>query len=122
MVVLIGVWYLFTKTRVGILVRAATQDREMVSALGVNQSVLFSGVFFLGAFLAGIGGAAQLPKGSAHLLMDFGILAAIFVVVLTGGMGSIGGAVVAAMLPYRSQPSIAVRFIAVGLPGAALSR
>ncbi len=98
MVVLIGLWYLFTKTRVGILVRAATQDREMVSALGVNQSVLFSGVFFLGAFLAGIGGAAQLPKGSANLLMDFGILAPIFVVVVTGGMGSIWGAFVAAML------------------------
>ncbi len=97
-VVLIGLWYLFTKTRVGILVRAATQDREMVSALGVNQSVLFSGVFFLGAFLAGIGGAAQLPKGSANLLMDFGILAPIFVVVVTGGMGSIWGAFVAAML------------------------
>ena len=96
--VLIGLWYLFTKTRVGILVRAATQDREMVSALGVNQSVLFSGVFFLGAFLAGIGGAAQLPKGSANLLMDFGILAPIFVVVVTGGMGSIWGAFVAAML------------------------
>ena len=96
--VLIGLWYLFTKTRVGILVRAATQDREMVSALGVNQSILFSGVFFLGAFLAGIGGAAQLPKGSANLLMDFGILAPIFVVVVTGGMGSIWGAFVAAML------------------------
>ncbi len=96
--VLIGLWYLFTKTRIGILVRAATQDREMVSALGVNQSILFSGVFFLGAFLAGIGGAAQLPKGSANLLMDFGILAPIFVVVVTGGMGSIWGAFVAAML------------------------
>ena len=96
--VLVVLWYLFTKTRVGILVRAATQDREMVSALGVNQSILFSGVFFLGAFLAGIGGAAQLPKGSANLLMDFGILAPIFVVVVTGGMGSIWGAFVAAML------------------------
>jgi len=97
-VVLIGLWFLFSKTRVGVLVRAATQDREMVAALGVNQSILFSGVFFLGAFLAGIGGAAQLPKGSANLLMDFGILAPIFVVVVTGGMGSIWGAFVAAML------------------------
>lgn len=97
-VVLAGLWYLFAKTRIGILVRAATQDREMVSALGVNQSALFSGVFFLGAFLAGVGGAAQLPKGGANLLMDFGILAPIFVVVVTGGMGSIWGAFVAAML------------------------
>ncbi len=97
-VVLIALWFLFSKTRIGVLVRAATQDREMVSALGVNQAVLFSGVFFLGAFLAGIGGAAQLPKGSANLLMDFGILAPIFVVVVTGGMGSIFGAYVAAVL------------------------
>jgi len=98
LVVLVGLWYLFTKTRMGVLVRAATQDREMVGALGVNQSVLFTGVFFLGAFLAGIGGAAQLPKGGADLLMDFSIIAAVFVVVVTGGMGSIFGAFVAAML------------------------
>jgi len=98
LVVLAGLWLLFNKTRMGVLVRAATQDREMVSALGVNQSFLFSAVFFLGAFLAGIGGAAQLPKGSANLLMDFGILAPIFVVVVTGGMGSIFGAYVASVL------------------------
>ncbi len=98
LVVLFALWFLFSKTRMGVLVRAATQDREMVSALGVNQAVLFSGVFFLGAFLAGIGGAAQLPKGSANLLMDFGILAPIFVVVVTGGMGSIFGAFVASIL------------------------
>ncbi len=67
--------------------------------LGVNQSVLFTGVFFLGSFLAGIGGAAQLPKGGADLLMDFNILAAVFVVVVVGGMGSIFGAFIAAMLP-----------------------
>ena len=98
LVVLFALWFLFSKTRMGVLVRAATQDREMVSALGVNQAVLFSGVFFLGAFLAGIGGAAQLPKGSANLLMDFGILGPIFVVVVTGGMGSIFGAFVASIL------------------------
>lgn len=96
--VLGGLWYLFNKTRAGILVRAATQDREMVGALGVNQSWLFSGVFFLGSALAGIGGAAQLPKGGADLLMDFNILAPVFVVVVIGGMGSIPGAFVAALI------------------------
>ena len=96
--VLFGLWYLITKTRVGVLVRAATQDREMVGALGVNQAWLFTGVFFLGAFLAGLGGALQLPKGGADLLMDFNILAAIFVVVVIGGMGSIPGALIAAIL------------------------
>ncbi len=96
--VLFALWYLIARTRVGILVRAATQDREMVGALGVNQSWLFTGVFFLGAFLAGLGGAIQLPKGGADLLMDFNILAAIFVVVVIGGMGSLPGAFIAAVL------------------------
>ena len=97
-VVLLLLWYLISRTRVGILVRAATQDREMVGALGVNQAWLFTGVFFLGSMLAGLGGALQLPKGGADLLMDFNILAAIFVVVVIGGMGSIPGAFIASVL------------------------
>lgn len=96
--ILFALWYLISKTRLGILVRAATQDREMVAALGVNQSWLFTGVFFLGAMLAGLGGALQLPKGGADLLMDFNILASIFVVVVIGGMGSLPGAFIAAVL------------------------
>ena len=96
--ILLGLWWLITKTRVGILVRAATQDREMVGALGVNQSWLFTGVFFLGSALAGLGGAIQLPKGGADLLMDFSIIAEVFVVVVIGGMGSIPGAFIAAVL------------------------
>ena len=97
-VILLSLWYLITKTRVGVLVRAATQDREMVGALGVNQAWLFTGVFFLGSAMAGLGGAIQLPKGGADLLMDFNILAAIFVVVVIGGMGSLPGAYIAAVL------------------------
>lgn len=96
--VLGGLWLLFNRTRWGILVRAATQDREMVGALGVNQAWLFTGVFFLGSALAALGGAAQLPKGGATLMMDFSILAAVFVVVVVGGMGSIAGAFLAAVL------------------------
>lgn len=96
--VLGAIWFLFNRTRWGILVRAATEDREMVGALGVNQSWLFTGVFFLGSLLAGVGGAIQLPKGGADLLMDFNILAAVFVVVVIGGMGSIPGAFIAALL------------------------
>jgi len=96
--VLAGLWLLFNRTRWGILVRAATEDREMVGALGVNQSLLFTGVFVLGSMLAGLGGAVQLPKGDANLLMDFGILAEVFVVTVVGGMGSIFGAFLAAVL------------------------
>ncbi len=91
-------WLLLTKTRWGTLVRAATQDREMVSALGVNQAWLFTAVFALGAFLAGLGGALQLPREPANLDMDLNIIGAAFVVVVVGGMGSIPGAYVAALL------------------------
>ncbi|WP_457551689.1 ABC transporter permease [Desulfobacula sp.] len=96
--ILSGLWLLLTKTRWGILVRAATEDREMAAALGVNQTRLFTGVFFLGSFLAGLGGAIQLPKGGADLLMDLNIIATAFVVVVVGGMGSIPGAFLAAVI------------------------
>jgi branched-chain amino acid transport system permease protein len=97
-VVLGLLWLLLAKTRFGTLVRAATQDRDMVSALGVNQAWLFTAVFALGAFLAGLGGALQLPREPANLEMDLHIIGAAFVVVVVGGMGSIPGAYVAALL------------------------
>lgn len=89
---------LLTRTRWGTLVRAATQDREMVSALGVNQAWLFTAVFALGAMLAGLGGALQLPREPASLEMDLNTIGAAFVVVVVGGMGSIPGAYAAALL------------------------
>ena len=91
-------WWMLTRTRFGILVRAATQDREMVGALGVNQSLLFTAVFALGAFLAGLGGALQLPREPANLGLDIVAIGEAFVVVVVGGMGSIPGAFLAAML------------------------
>ncbi len=97
-VVLGLLWLLLTRTRWGTLVRAATQDREMVSALGVNQAWLFTAVFALGAMLAGLGGALQLPREPATLEMDLNTIGAAFVVVVVGGMGSIPGAYVAALL------------------------
>ena len=97
-VVLGLLWLLLTRTRWGTLVRAATQDREMVGALGVNQAWLFTAVFALGALLAGLGGALQLPREPATLEMDLNTIGAAFVVVVVGGMGSIPGAYVAALL------------------------
>ncbi len=97
--VLLGLlWLLLTRTRWGTLVRAATQDREMVAALGVNQAWLFTAVFALGALLAGLGGALQLPREPANLEMDLNTIGAAFVVVVVGGMGSIPGAYIAALL------------------------
>jgi branched-chain amino acid transport system permease protein len=96
--VLFALQALMTRTRFGILVRAATEDRDMTAALGVNQSLLFTGVFVLGAFLAGLGGALQVPREPANLNMDLAIIGDVFVVVVVGGMGSLKGAYVAALI------------------------
>jgi branched-chain amino acid transport system permease protein len=122
--VALALWYLMTRTRVGVLVRAATQDREMVGALGVNQAWLFTGVFALGCGLAGLGGALQLPKGGADLMMDFNILTAVFVVVVIGGMGSLPGAYLAAVIisvlnvfgvTYLPQSTLVLMFVVMVL-------
>src|SRR5690242_1866101 len=91
-------WLLFQRTRWGILVRAATQDRDMVAALGVNQKWLFTSVFAAGVFLAGLGGALQIPRDAVNHAMDLHIIVDVFVVVVIGGLGSIVGAFVAAVL------------------------
>jgi len=91
-------WLLLKKTRWGTLIRAATQDREMVAALGVNQAILFTSVFTIGAMLAGLGGALQLPRESANLDLDIHTIGSAFVVVVVGGMGSIPGAFIAALI------------------------
>jgi branched-chain amino acid transport system permease protein len=91
-------WLLLNKTRWGVLVRAATQDRDMVAALGVNQAWLFTGVFALGAALAGLGGALQVPREPAQLFLDITTISDAFVVVVVGGLGSIPGAFLAALL------------------------
>ncbi len=91
-------WLLFHRTRWGVLIRAATQDREMVAALGVDQRRLFTSVFFLGSVLAGLGGAIQVPRESVNLHMDLAIIVEAFVVVVVGGLGSVPGAYLAALL------------------------
>lgn len=96
--VLAAVWWMFARTRFGVLVRAATEDREMLQALGVRPSVLFQATFFIGAALAGLGGALEMPRQPANLMMDLNIIAEAFVVVVIGGMGSVAGAFLAALL------------------------
>jgi len=96
--VLGALWLLLTRTRWGVLVRAATQDREMASALGINQRALFTTVFALGALLAGLAGALQIPREPATLHVDLAVVSDAFVVVVVGGLGSIPGAFVAALL------------------------
>src|SRR5579864_9801280 len=97
-VVLGLLWLVFQRTRWGILVRAATQDRDMVAALGVNQKWLFTSVFALGVFLAALGGALALPREAANHGMDLSVIAESLVVVVIGGLGSLPGAFLAAVL------------------------
>jgi branched-chain amino acid transport system permease protein len=91
-------WLALRRTRWGTLVRAATEDRDTASALGVNSRRLFTGVFALGALLAGLGGALQLPREPAQLSLDFAAVSDAFVVVVVGGMGSVPGAFLAALI------------------------
>ena len=93
-----GLHLLLTRTLWGRQVKAATQDREMLDALGVNPAPLMLGVVMLGCALAGLAGALQLPREPANLQMDVSMVVETFVVVVTGGLGSVGGAFAAAVL------------------------
>ncbi len=97
-IVLVMMHLALVRTRFGRLVRAATQDREMVGALGINQALLFTTVFATGSLLSGLGGALQLAREPASLAVDLNVIGDAFVVVVVGGMGSIPGAYLAAVI------------------------
>ncbi len=91
-------YILVMKTRVGMLIRAGASNREMVGALGVNIKLLYTLVFGLGAALAGFAGLMQAPILTVQIGMGENILILAFVVIIIGGIGSIRGAFVAAMI------------------------
>ena len=97
-VVAIALWTLLHKTRWGIFVRAATMDRAMLGALGVDTRRLFTTVFALGSALAGLGGALAAPIVSVGPGLHVQVIIDAVVVVVIGGMGSILGAFVASLL------------------------
>ncbi len=90
-------WLFLEKTRWGLLVRATAADREMARALGVRSSRLFTGVFMLGAWLAGLGGALSIPVRSISPGMGELIIIEAFVVVVLGGLGSLRGAFIGSL-------------------------
>ena len=94
----IGMWLVFYRTRWGMLIRAATVDREMLGALGVNVAALYTQVFMFGSWLAGFGGALAAPTVAVALGMDSDVLTNAFVVVVVGGLGSFAGSFIAALL------------------------
>ena len=96
--VAVGLWIVLHRTRWGVFVRAATMDRDMLSALGVNTRRLFTTVFAAGAALAGLGGALAAPIVAVGPGLHVQVIIDAFVVVVIGGMGSVVGAFVASLL------------------------
>jgi len=93
----IGLWWLIKKTRYGKIVRAGVDDRDMVSALGINVQLVFVGAFFIGALLAGFGGVLGGSMISLAPGQDTAFLLNSLIVVIIGGMGSLGGAAIGAL-------------------------
>jgi branched-chain amino acid transport system permease protein len=96
--VAVGLWLTLYRTRWGIFIRAATMDREMLAALGVNTRTLFTTVFTLGAALAGLGGALAAPVVAVGPGLHVQVLIDAFAVVVIGGLGSVLGAFIASLL------------------------
>ncbi|MES9938616.1 MAG: branched-chain amino acid ABC transporter permease, partial [Sedimenticola sp.] len=91
-------YLLFTRTRLGMQIRAGASNREMVAALGVNIKLLYTLVFGLGALLAGLAGVMAGPILAVEAGMGESILILTFVVIVIGGIGSIRGALIAALM------------------------
>ena len=91
-------FYVIENTRVGIIIRAASIDPETVQALGLDVSRVRTGVFAFGAALAALGGAVAAPLLPIELGMGFNIIIDCFIVIIIGGLGSIKGAIIAALL------------------------
>ena len=118
--VLLALWWLIGHTRFGVLVRAASENRVMAAALGVNERLLFTAVFALGAGLAGLAGALQLPREPATLGMDLASIADAFVVTVVGGLGSIPGAFIAALM-ISLLKSLCIGLGTVNVAGVAIA-
>jgi branched-chain amino acid transport system permease protein len=93
-----GLWFLTQRTRWGRQIRAATQDREMLAALGLNVPFIYASVFVLGSALAGLGGALAAPAIALDAGMGAEIVVLCFIIVIVGGLGSLWGALLGALL------------------------
>ena len=109
-VVLIALWLFLTRTKIGLIMRATQQDSEMAQAFGVPVGSVYSWVFGLGAGLAALGAVLVVPIQQAHYLMGHDPLLLAFIVVIIGGLGSLPGTVIAALLIGMSDGIISVFF------------
>jgi branched-chain amino acid transport system permease protein len=97
-VLLLAIWLFFTRTRAGIVVRAAVEDAEMLDGLGVNVRRVFTLTFAASAALAALAGLLMAPEFTVYPQMGVEFILLAFIVVILGGMGSLGGSVVAAFV------------------------
>jgi branched-subunit amino acid ABC-type transport system permease component len=97
-VVAIGLWLVLSKSRWGRIIRAAAQDREMLSVLGINVPLVYTSVFVAGSVLAGVGGALAAPRVALTPGMDTTIIVECFIVVIIGGLGSLWGSFLGALI------------------------
>ncbi|MGH9246760.1 MAG: branched-chain amino acid ABC transporter permease [Acidimicrobiales bacterium] len=115
-VLAVGLWALMSRTGLGRDIRAAVSDPEMLRLVGVNVPRLFTVVFALGAALAGLGGVLAVPESTARLGMDIDVIVEAFAVVIIGGLGSLVGTAVGALLV-----GLAFAFGILWVPEAALA-
>lgn len=108
--ILTALWVLMTKTKIGLIMRATQQDSEMARAFGVPVKRVYAWVFGLGAGLAAMGAVLVVPVQQAHYLMGHDPLLLSFIVVIIGGLGSLPGTVIAAILIGMSDGIISVFF------------
>jgi branched-chain amino acid transport system permease protein len=96
--IFVGLWSLMRYTRLGRVIRAVTYSREMANALGVNVPLVYTGVFALGCGLAGLGGSLVAPMSAVMPGMDMVVLIDCFIIVVIGGLGSLTGAFLGAVI------------------------
>jgi branched-subunit amino acid ABC-type transport system permease component len=97
-VIAVALWTLVYRTRWGIMIRAIAQDREMSASLGINETAIYTGVFATAVWLAGVAGVLSAPITGAARELDVEAVIDAFVVVVVGGLGSIPGSLLAAVL------------------------
>ena len=107
---LLAVWFLFTRTRLGLIIRATQIDGEMAQAFGIPVSRVYGLVFATGAALAAVAAVLIVPIRQAHYLMGLDPLLMSFIVVIIGGLGSIRGTILAAVLIGMSDGIISMFF------------
>jgi len=107
---LLATWFVLTRTRIGLVMRATQYDSETAQAFGIPVDRVYAGVFALGAMLAAVAAVLIVPISQAHYLMGLDPLLLSFIVVIIGGLGSLRGTVVAALLIGVSDGVISVFF------------